>query len=661
MRIGRVIAAVVAAAVPFTLMAVPGQAFMTWDPPGNAEHERITRMAIACNSAFVRQTTLPAGVTWQDLCLQSRPPGDGAPNGTNTGENFRLSQEERSLRMLAGAKSYLGGVGAPDSIKGALFSKDGAHCDNADAWLVDAPWPGGYPRSLNDRNQGLRDCLSNLQRYVGTAVDKAGSLVTADGMVSTANTDLTRDCYVEYDPVYSGDDEPNAKCASLIAFGRALHIVEDFFSHSNWVDVNPTTPGASQPPGLFTPPTVLPEALGYPRSAEQIDAFIDGTEVITGAYPSDSNVSRIYHDYGLTKDAGVGKIDWTDALIPAGKAGKTGRGTVAVGDGTDNFQRAVTGATHAAARLWVDFYSAIITRYGDDRGTRIWRALRETTPWTRCHQFGEASGAIRPPNGEQKAARTVTVNIVNRTGGTLGCDTARLDGGEWSSLPPDSIGPGQSGRFKTLSNGFATGTYGAVEVGGVRIEFTNPYAGSNTFRCLTAQFDCRLVGGKGFDPVVTVTLTSKATASGAEAARTSGRDRLVTTKKPGRAPERPATTFADRQGSDVNPRISRPERRLLDEEVGTVGQCGGRGEAIELAVDDIHCDQALRLLKDRTLAGYEDFCPPGWQHQHNPPANLDGPDDGATICVDQTSTKDGRDAFARAFLYHMAHTHGDAH
>lgn len=335
-----------------TVTPSASQAFMTWSDatpfaPGHGEHERITRLAIACNSALQRPA--PDGLSWaNDLCLES--------NTTTAG----LSQSELVLRMLSGADGYFGGVGAPDRIyESVISSYDAAHCDNGDAWFPSSPWPENdsvYPRTRDQRAGALKDCLQLLQFYVRTAVGEAGKLVRADGSIATSQVDLSEDCDVDYDPKLNPNithGRGQAKCNALISFGRALHIIQDFFSHSNWFDSTNDPAGPSNPPGLNNPAESrsLPTALGYPRSDAQIDSFLESSQVITGGYPSPSCVpdpqipcrlppTRIYHDKVLNKDEGDGTIDWTKASIPKGDGGHSVRASAGSFNGEDNFQRA---------------------------------------------------------------------------------------------------------------------------------------------------------------------------------------------------------------------------------------------------------------------------------------------------------------------------------
>jgi len=640
-----------------TLMLVPAtaNAFMTWDAPfgvlGYSEHERLTRLGIACNSALARP--VPAGLDWKrDLCL---------PSSRDSNKEPRWFDFERSMRMLAGTDGYFGGVGAPDRFAEAIISSsDRAHCDNADAWFPTSQGPfGSYPRTFDQRASGLRDCLQLLQKYVGVAVDQAGKLVSSSGQLDAPQSDLSEDCNVDYDP----DLNPNlthargwAKCNALISFGRALHITEDFYSHSNWIDLNPDSLDVKNPQGLHNDIRTLPSALGYPRTDAAIDAFLAQTQVITGAYGSTALVGRITHDNYLNKDKGTGPINWTTGQIPHGDKGHSVR-SAAGSDGVgDNFQRAAKGAAYAAASLWVDYRAGIFDRYGADRGAKIWQALRANTPWTQCAQSGSAFRALSPPNGGQSAVRTTRVRVVNRSSSPLPCGDVSLDFGEWSSLPADSVAPGATSEFLVLSNGY--GVDGHVIIGKVLFEFTNPLIGFNYYRCAPAAgYSCATSGGKGNDATVTVTITDRSAGSSQAARRvgfavpgraaSSGRSGNAAARSRGSRPS-PLTTAM------LNPKISSKNRRELRSEVKGLRACGGAAAVIKLRVDDISCTEALRVMVKTSRDDLKRRCPVGWRVQYYP-QGIGAPQD-ATLChQDSDIGNSSPDRRARAFFYVLPH------
>ena len=132
-----------------------------------------------------------------------------------------------------------GAVGAPDNPVRGLMSDMAAHCDGADHLATP-----GYPQSAADARGRLEACRTFIVRNLDAAVESAGRLVTADGAVAAVDAAMSPAC------VFNGRPG-RAKCEVLDHFGQALHASQDFYSHSNWVDV--AAPGASDrrnPPGL---------------------------------------------------------------------------------------------------------------------------------------------------------------------------------------------------------------------------------------------------------------------------------------------------------------------------------------------------------------------------------------------------------------------------
>src|SRR3954466_6759697 len=167
--------------------ASPAGAFGTIDSAGqHREHERITRASLSCSA-----------VAGPD-CL-----------------------EAASIDFLAGHDREFGGVGAPDSDE--IFDP-AAHCDNADFLQA------GYPRTRRQASTGLLDCVNHLRTRFGEGVDGAGKLLDGEGQIVQDEVDFDVECRV-FEAA-----ERRAKCTALEAFGRVLHGVQDFYSHSNWAD-----------------------------------------------------------------------------------------------------------------------------------------------------------------------------------------------------------------------------------------------------------------------------------------------------------------------------------------------------------------------------------------------------------------------------------------
>ena len=167
----------------------------------NAEHERITRHALGCG--------LIGAI---DDCF-----------------------EDKSLQELAGTDHDFGAVGIPD--RGSLVPTNSAHCDSGD-WL-DVP---GYPRDATEARGALDACRAWMRRKLDDAVADAAALVDAAGAL--------RPDQAKASCLFVGQFKGKAKCNVIEDLGILLHASQDFYSHTNWVDV----PDPSQPVGVENPP-----------------------------------------------------------------------------------------------------------------------------------------------------------------------------------------------------------------------------------------------------------------------------------------------------------------------------------------------------------------------------------------------------------------------
>ena len=166
----------VAAVAIATLSAGSALAFGTINAAGqSAEHEKITRRALACRG------------------------GETAP-----------CFGPRSLDQLAGTRGRFGAVGYPDS-SAAIF-KPRAHCDNG------------------DRPGGLEACRDWMTSHLDKAVRDAARLLDERGNIWPSQVRLTPGC------VWALNAGGRAKCDVLQSFGVVLHASQDFYSHSNWTD-----------------------------------------------------------------------------------------------------------------------------------------------------------------------------------------------------------------------------------------------------------------------------------------------------------------------------------------------------------------------------------------------------------------------------------------
>ncbi|GGP47411.1 CinY protein [Streptomyces abikoensis] len=319
--------AALAPAVLLTAQAGPARAFGTVSAFGqHAEHEAITRAALAC-----------------------------APGTRSDGTCF----EPRSLDQLAGHKRTFGAVGAPDTDEIVVPA---AHCDNAD--FLTTP---GYPRDRADATRQLLACIARLQTRFTEGVTAAGGTVAADGEVVPGENDLTRDC------TFTLGIRGRDKCEAIEGLGRALHGVQDFYSHSNWTDKAAGGPlGKDNPPGLGrpAPSPLLALGTGRPPAAPSVPA-----DLTTGCFSLlPLGCARHVQHAGLNKDTGV--------IDPA--TGATGGPTTPRGKVAGNFDRAVQGAITDTRRQWADFRAALTARYGKDRAETIGCALTHDAPARDC-------------------------------------------------------------------------------------------------------------------------------------------------------------------------------------------------------------------------------------------------------------------------------------
>lgn len=260
---------------------------------------------------------------------------------------------------------------------------------------------------------------------------------------------------------------------------------------------------------------------------------------------------------------------------------------------------------------------------------------------------------MSPPNGVTSANRTIRVQVSNNTGGALSCEQARLDYGEWSSLPPDRIEPGRKAEFLVLSNG--GGVEGTVKLGGVSLRFSNPLIGSNTFSCSSdqPQIRCSLSGGKGTDAVLDLSVTRSAGAA-------TGRFSTLEVAVPGRAsigvnkarelmhndrPQQPSL-------ASLNPPLSKQDQLSLRQDVTKLETCTGNAARLQLKVNNISCNAALEQLMTMGQSSLMRRCPLGWTVLANP--DINGASNSSILCH-QTSTAAPDQRMVKAFVYALRH------
>lgn len=297
----------------------------------NSEHARITRRALTCH------TDSAAG-----SCL-----------------------EDKTLKSLAGQRGTFGAVGAPDRGRGMLTSF--AHCSAGDHF--DVP---GYPQSAAQAQANLTECRDYMVSNLSHAVQDAADLLNDKGELRAREVLMFGGC------VYKGSQHGRAKCNVLAHMGRILHASQDFYSHSNWVDLpNFKAPNSTDnPPGLGQrgPAPWLDLRVTQPMFPQGlISGCFDNQSYLgedKGCVYGDGTVHRVRH-LNVNKDTGT-----IDPYI--GEA-TTERGAI-----NDNFKHAVEAAVLDTADKWQTLGDRLIQTYGQVRGQKMICALTRDKPLSDC-------------------------------------------------------------------------------------------------------------------------------------------------------------------------------------------------------------------------------------------------------------------------------------
>lgn len=283
-----------------------------------------------------------------------------------------------SLNLLKGTSGHLGGVGAPDNPTdwGQGLSKGLGpgmkHCDDGDYFATP-----GYKQSEQKATATLQECAEYFQFLMKRAVIYAGDAVTPNLVIDKSLFRITDGNYAQFGSCgweFSlVRDKGGVKCDVMNAVGRALHLAEDVWAHTNWGDyADPSKPlSITNPPGLGK--TDVPPFLRYPVTAVTIPAgLISGCDDTAGG--TEDCTGRVTHTT-LNKDKG--EISSLTQMTPT----KQGRTAVVV-NGKSNFAWAVTGAANTANQVWRDFEAAVIAKYGKARGDLINKALMTDKAFT---------------------------------------------------------------------------------------------------------------------------------------------------------------------------------------------------------------------------------------------------------------------------------------
>ncbi len=319
------------------------------------EHEFITRLAFQC----------PVGQGSDGVCF-----------------------EQYSLDQLAGHHVHIlgipvpglgsnGAVGAPDTFD-MLPEGPEAHCDDAD--YLDVP---DYPQSRAEANAKLQACIDHLRIRFRQAVNAASRLLDERNRVQKTMVRLISagDCTFAF-PGLQSELSGRAKCAVLEGFGRALHGIQDFYSHSNWVDSH----DPSSPISIFNPPGLAMNGVAPfldLRGNTTIPADQIPRNLTTGCFAlpdallgSGECQGRITH-HALSKDKGRIYLDGTFGDVDFDLRSQV----VAT-----NFPLAVQAAVEHSRMVWADLRDELRLRYGSVIGDLMICSMVHDDPVRDCRK-----------------------------------------------------------------------------------------------------------------------------------------------------------------------------------------------------------------------------------------------------------------------------------
>lgn len=323
----------------------------------NNEHDRITQAALGCDSQY-DPLTKPAP------CF-----------------------ERKTLDNLAGISfAYFSAVTAPDDIAMHLSGgPDWWHCDKAD--FYNGP---GYPISRPEATRKLQECrkwakyiLTNGVSYDDPLCRNSGTnklrwTFRCEGAASLGhlmldgkgNVDVSQPA--SFGCVFNGA-KGRIKCQVLQQFGYTLHTLQDFYSHSNYADLNMNWPLSWESiPGLGLEKT--PEFWNLGLDTPDLPVLPD-ERLSSGCYPDGScaKQSRSNHEQN--------NKDKSDINLITGKVTnpRTPRGQLEY-FGISNAQRAVDLAIQQTRIAWTNLQAEIIRKEGAERGARIICAIASDRP-----------------------------------------------------------------------------------------------------------------------------------------------------------------------------------------------------------------------------------------------------------------------------------------
>ncbi|MET7397051.1 putative Ig domain-containing protein [Dactylosporangium sp. NPDC005572] len=242
------------------------------------------RAFLAKYSRFARITLRPRFVFPQSLLRLWLAPGIPAELRSEQGQRTRLAKYLADLSRPADERTL--------TILFGVWSR---------------PPYDGVGQSEASAAAAIADCVTRTRARTRSAVTAATT--AAGDTYPPAGPGVGPSC-TDIAALNPGDAGPalparTAKCTALYQLGRALHTIQDFYAHSNWVDP-PGVPGQPLlllPAGLnrTTPTDLFDPAAAYTGAAPVIERGL-----VTGCYPTDSRpdcTALLYH--GTTRTTGL--------------------------------------------------------------------------------------------------------------------------------------------------------------------------------------------------------------------------------------------------------------------------------------------------------------------------------------------------------------------
>jgi hypothetical protein len=328
--------------------------------------------------------------------------------------------EPKTMRALSGDGTSFGAVGAADNYSYDFSGPTEWHCSEADYIppTINGKSTGfqSYPTTLSYAQGVLQRCrnFARNEFLEGDPIGTGGTSWTYgnyggvlgsaryyfttnnsySGPISTNKTWISGASLATCNYNYSGGLASGGKCYVLNALGRGLHVVMDFYAHTNWGDTEDKTIPISidNPPGLGNK-TIAPfwENLDEPMPwTEGLSSGCYGKEsrgLPAGVSSSDCSKRTLDLDWRNQKYVGYSKdvaqfdpLQGSQAIVKCNDSGDIAsgswkgcqpRGSLRLNDGTLVQQNVTTLAILEVRRQWEWIQKKIHEKFGQERGDTI--------------------------------------------------------------------------------------------------------------------------------------------------------------------------------------------------------------------------------------------------------------------------------------------------